>query len=66
MKKIKLIPVTAEKPEIFEEKVNSYIKELEQCHPKMQYDLQIFCSDGRLLAVFEINENISQKEATIC
>ena len=56
MKRLKIIPMTAEKPEIFEEKVNELLQKLEADKQVKTFDYNVLYSDGRLIAVFQIEK----------
>lgn len=55
MRKIKLITMTAAKPEMFEEKVNELLDVLDKDPRIESSDYDIFFADGTLLAVVNIN-----------
>lgn len=60
MESIKIISMTAEKPEMFEEKVNELLQKLQVDKNVKKFNYNVLYSDGRLIAVFQI-EKINQQ-----
>lgn len=56
-KKIKIITGTSSKPELFEEKINELLRELDDDERIEDYNINIFFSEGSVLCIVELKSN---------